>query len=616
MPSTQYLFLFTIGSPQAFIAQARKTHDLYAGSALISDLIYVAMQESAKYGEIIFPFSGSESIPNRFLAKVSSADVQQLGADIEKVTRACWYRLSIEALNQAAQLNGTLENFTADDLAKLSAEGCLRIIASTSSIAARQIAEFPDIFWAAISYENNNDYKAGYEKLNRLLGGGKSVRKFCQLSEPAGRKCSLDGERNAIFYRADENGKAPAFMSWDEKEYSDQIHKITNQKVAYALTPKEALSAVSLVKRFYRYQGREAFPSTAQIALMNIPKERIEKVYKKYLHGEEVDYQLFYDENLTEKNLCNQDIKIRNGHNLEDIRKAFNNIFDDIPKQKRAKYYAIIVFDGDNFGKLWSGEGLKDEKQLERFQIELARYLHTFAREAKKILSYPKGKTVYAGGDDFLGFVNLNHLFKVMSELRIAYTNLIETPIIKEFNNSFTRSITFTAGVAIAHYREPLSVVLGEARAAEKAAKKAFENDDKDAFSLSVLKHSGLSLRCFYKWKYNGLQLTDALGTVVTKLQSADNGFSNTFIKNIDQEFRPLMNDKGEYSGGTMRVLSELNRLITRSSQFGKDNPEIGGLQECIKHIYDSNCRYNKSLENFLVSLHICDFIKRKTSDD
>ncbi|MBV5288935.1 type III-B CRISPR-associated protein Cas10/Cmr2 [Pelodictyon phaeoclathratiforme] len=34
MSSTQYLFLFTIGSPQTFIAQARKTHDLFAGSAV------------------------------------------------------------------------------------------------------------------------------------------------------------------------------------------------------------------------------------------------------------------------------------------------------------------------------------------------------------------------------------------------------------------------------------------------------------------------------------------------------------------------------------------------------------------------------------------------------
>jgi CRISPR-associated protein Cmr2 len=615
MPSTQYLFLFTIASPQAFIAQARKTHDLFAGSQIISELTGKSMEAVLQQGNgnsIVFPCIASWSKPNRFLAKISSADVQQFGADVEKVTRACWHHLAIEALNQAAQLNGTLENFTVDDLAKLSAEGCLKIIASTSSIAARQIAEFPDIFWAAIPYKNNTDYKEGYEKLNRLLVSVKSVRKFYQLDEPAGRKCSMDGERNAIFYRPDKNGERPAFMNWDKKEYSGQIHKITNPKVTYALTPKEALSAVSLVKRFYKRQGSDAFPSTAQIALMDIPIEGLEKAYKRYFHGDEVDYQLFYDENLTEKNLSNQEIKIRNGYNLEDIRKAFDNI----TKEKRSKYYAVIIFDGDSFGKLWSGEGLEDDQKLEQFQIKLAKHLHIFAQKAKEILKPPIGKTVYAGGDDFLGFVNIKHLFRVMREFSLAYTNLVEIPIKEAFKENFSRSITFTAGVAIAHYKEPLFVVLGEARAAEKAAKKAFENDDKNAFSLSVLKHSGESLRCYFKWQYNDYHLIDALDQVVKILQDNENGFSNTFIKIIDREFSPLIDDKNEYPGGGLHLLSELNRLIIRSSKTGKENPKIGALQECVKHIYDSNCRYNKSLGNFFVSLHICDFITRKTSDE
>ena len=38
MSGNQYLFLFTIGPVQSFIAQARKTRDLYAGS--IKALLY------------------------------------------------------------------------------------------------------------------------------------------------------------------------------------------------------------------------------------------------------------------------------------------------------------------------------------------------------------------------------------------------------------------------------------------------------------------------------------------------------------------------------------------------------------------------------------------------
>ena len=619
MPSTQYLFLFTIGSPQAFIAQARKTHDLFAGSKIISDLIDAAMVAVGK-NNVIFPDANSDAKPNRFLAKISAdslpdGNINAFCESIETATRKAWILIALKAYQNAKLTNGEaiIDKSLLD---MLPIESCQDVLARISKIAEKQLIVFPDIFWVALPF--NNDYKAKHDKLSTLLGGIKNTRKFCQLYEPAGRKCSLDGERNALFYRADDNGNKPAFMDWDKDGYCNrQIHEIKDLE-AFKLNPKETLSAVSLVKQFYKskeYSGENAFPSTAEIALMNIPKSTLESEYHKYIEGE-VDYQLFYEENLNEINLRKKDVRIKNGYNLEDIRTAFNSIFDNIPKQKRSKYYAIVIFDGDSFGKLWSGEGHEDDQQLERFQIELARNLHIFAQKAKTILKSPKGITVYAGGDDFLGFVNLKHLFKVMSELRVAYTDLIETPIKKEFKDRFTRSITFTAGVAIAHYKEPLSVVLGEARAAGKAAKKAFENDDKDAFSLSVLKHSGESLRCFYKWKYNDLQLTDVLEKLVTMLEDVDNGFSNTFINNIDQEFRPLMNESGKYSGGTLHVLSELNRLIIRSSKTGKDNPEIGELQGCIKHIYESNCRYNKSLENFLVSLHICDFIKRKTSDD
>lgn len=44
----EHLFLFTISPVQSFIAQARKTQDLYAGSLLLSELIDFAIHELKK----------------------------------------------------------------------------------------------------------------------------------------------------------------------------------------------------------------------------------------------------------------------------------------------------------------------------------------------------------------------------------------------------------------------------------------------------------------------------------------------------------------------------------------------------------------------------------------
>ncbi len=52
-----------------------------------------------------------------------------------------------------------------------------------------------------------------------LLAGIKNTRLFNQINEPPGRKCALDGERNALFYRKREIGDAkdakPTFIQGD-----------------------------------------------------------------------------------------------------------------------------------------------------------------------------------------------------------------------------------------------------------------------------------------------------------------------------------------------------------------------------------------------------------------
>jgi len=54
----KHLFLFTISPVQSFIAQARKTQDLYAGSRILSELMKFAhkyITDNDKNAEIIFP---------------------------------------------------------------------------------------------------------------------------------------------------------------------------------------------------------------------------------------------------------------------------------------------------------------------------------------------------------------------------------------------------------------------------------------------------------------------------------------------------------------------------------------------------------------------------------
>lgn len=90
---TKYLFLFTVGPVQSFIAQARKTQDLYAGSRILGELIFAASEVAKQHQiEFIFPkeIEKEGSIPNRFLGKISGkseTEMQGIGGKIEQAAR-------------------------------------------------------------------------------------------------------------------------------------------------------------------------------------------------------------------------------------------------------------------------------------------------------------------------------------------------------------------------------------------------------------------------------------------------------------------------------------------------------------------------------------------------
>ncbi|MBN1928136.1 MAG: type III-B CRISPR-associated protein Cas10/Cmr2 [Chlorobiaceae bacterium] len=606
MSSQQYLFLFTIGPVQGFIEQARKTRDLFAGSQILSVLTDAAMNKVAEINgtnSFVFPHKGSTSKPNRFLAIVSTDDIQAFGDAIEAAVRTKWARLATESFHSAG-LPESLPILDEALIADLSKHSCLELIARQSSIAARQIAEFPDVYWAAIEYDGT-DYVSKSSKLEQLLAGVKNVRMFCQLNEEEGsRKCALDGQRTALFYRSgiDKNGKErkPNYLSNE----SDSIK-------GTLLDPGEALSAVSLVKRYYRKDER-GFPSTAEIAMMDRcynNEKSWEDTCKKYFDCE-VDYQLFYKENLTKKSLEKQGIKTITDADLDKISNDFCALTGNNP----TKYYALLLFDGDDFGELWSGVRLHKGANLMDFQRKLAEQLHNYAAKARCCLDKPKGQAVYTGGDDFLGFVNLNFLFKVLAELRQTFDEIVSEPLRDELMEG--KRITFTAGVAIAHYKTPLGEVLKKASAVEKRAKEL--RSEKDAYGIAVMKHSGETREGFLP--FNSSEQTDtlnALKRVVDELQHPK-GFSNTFIHAFAREMHSLVDrEEGAVGLNDKALRTELGRLLSRSAKtFGSEKEKK--VDDCLE-VVDS-LRYTSEsalgIQNFLSILEICDFIKRETSKD
>src|SRR5208282_2182716 len=116
----------------------------------------------------------------------------------------------------------------------------------------------------------------------------------------------------------------------------------------------------------------------------------------------------------------------------------------------------------DSMGEWLSGEKIKDGR-LKDFHQALTDKLGEFANQVRALIKKPSGATVYAGGEDFLGFFNLSYLLESMKCLYINFDEMVNQKL-KSFYRDSAEDMTFSAGVVIAYIKAPLSEVLNWAR--------------------------------------------------------------------------------------------------------------------------------------------------------
>ncbi|MBK9462158.1 MAG: type III-B CRISPR-associated protein Cas10/Cmr2 [Sphingobacteriales bacterium] len=416
-----HLFLFTISPVQSFIAQARKTQDLYAGSLILSELTKAAAQEAQTKGlELVFPQKIHEgnSFPNRFIGTLegnfTNQELQTKGQSIEDKVIETFNGFANNALNKV-------------DL-------------TAPQSFWEQIEAHLDINWLFLPIETS--YKAAYEQIEPYMASLKNLRLINNHNPEQGRKCSLDGERNALF----------CAQGSTNRQLRNQAIEIDPLTTKVWLNDNEGLSAVSLIKRAWSKE----FPSTAAVALsQQLKKLSAENKELKELkelldcykdlfsnnyaqacirlqrHFRSItitgtprtnfDEQLLFEENLTPKN-------IPNATQLSIAKQVQQKLKPHLTQN----HYALIAFDGDKMGALLSGEYLKDKTtDLAEFQGELSSLLMKFSQWIYNNLDKKQVDVIYAGGDDFLGFVNLHHLFEVVKTLRIKFEEQVNQELQK-----------------------------------------------------------------------------------------------------------------------------------------------------------------------------------------
>jgi len=235
------------------------------------------------------------------------------------------------------------------------------------------------------------------------------------------------------------------------------------------------------------------------------------------------------------------------------VRQTLAQGITDNDEIKLETYYALLMMDGDHMGRILSGDEKTSMSYRASFHPQVQEGFDKHAAKQKLIAAYGAqkrpispnrhlaisgalndfsqtvvrhiveeehlGRVIYAGGDDVLAMLPVADLLSTMKRLRNAYSGTVpedenvdwgtlrkrQTLVCKNgfayLNGQLMRMMgapaTASTGAVIAHHQAPLVAVMRELRAAEKRAK---NDGDRDAFSITVIKRSGGALYLTEKW--------------------------------------------------------------------------------------------------------------------
>jgi len=527
---TPALFSWSIGPVQGFIAKARRTADLWAGSKIISDLASEACRVlSERYGPwcVIFPslrgqpvieewlikneVNGIEerrhlasiaALPNRLTAIIPMADVRTVAEEIETAVGARWSKYVDDALKYISS-NG----FEADpELVK-----CQRNTEFRTSWSAYE---------AKLGDGSRDDYSASWKESARLFNGMRSGRPFAIIGE-VGIKCSLCGEREALRPAGvTANG---SFKSYKEQLDSEWNLLCEKDKKGYFRKGKdEKLCTVCITKRLYpltQMPERLVFPSTHEIGL-----PRFREDLREGLRSNETlkqKYDAFRDYLEEHENLLDEEairkLEISETDNGKGINgtwfiKSFFAAMDEPEKHKSESeemerlrrnfrqacgeasipypkgFYTILRMDGDKMGSLLMS-GVDKGGVTQEFHSTLSGRLNLFSiEEAPKIVEKHKGKLIYSGGDDVLAMMPVESALECAKELSETYDSTI---IFEE--TSLSGAILFP------HALMPVGPLLNDSHELLKeVAKKEL---GRNALAYRVMQRGGVRLKGGFKWQ-------------------------------------------------------------------------------------------------------------------
>ncbi|GEM_PF-1639421 len=467
-----WLLKFGFGGVQEFIAQARKLRDLAEGSRLVSHLARCAVEAAHRSGaQVLLPADTRAGCPHQILLRVPGGvdEAEQTGEALRVAVEREWICRAREAIEGSQEL---------DDLVA-SEKGC----AQAGDLAAHLACAF-QTFWVAVP--EGGDYAKAIRELQRLYDARRLTRTFPQLPDHApggGWTCYQCGVRPAVL---------------DRKRVAEASRKGDGR-----WSRRDRLCAVCLAKREMAHSRGEPFPSTLRLArdrLFRMPvRNDLGQCNLSEAHWIELmDRWDVFEERARSERPGSEAADRGGDRGKESLFEAFCCIRNHETLRRRyellSPYYALVVFDGDEMGKWLSGEFLEDGDSLETFQLGLSRCLAAFAAGwTNACRRWPGLFPVYAGGDDGLAVMALDHAIPFLRMLRTRW----HVDVAAAVAGRGDLRPTLSAHVSVVHERSPLQIAVARLHADLEDAK---ERGGRNVFSVRVAPRAGAAACMVAGW--------------------------------------------------------------------------------------------------------------------
>ncbi|WP_234553981.1 type III-B CRISPR-associated protein Cas10/Cmr2 [Thermus caliditerrae] len=483
------LLAVSLGPVQDFIATARRTRDLFAGSRLLSE----AAQAAA---EVLAQAVGPENLI--FPAPTSPSELKELGqAGIANVLLALipegqdpggLGQRAVEAA-RAYLVKKAQELFTAAKHAPYVEQGA----------ALAQVGDLLEGYYAYVPLASEADYPQARGRLMALLAARKNTRNFAPVSwGKEAFKSSLDGARESVLLLPD-----------DPKE-ADQV------RLDLRLRRGEYLSGPDLLKRWW--EAGQGFVSTTHMAALPFwegvkakggeawVREALEHLAA--LVGKEArastDHPVLkdtpfvqYDVRLLYESRLEEFPALEGPGQLEAAKEILRRLWGKL-RQKGIQappgsYYALLHADGDRMGEALDRLGHPQAHRAFSRALALG-----FAREVKGIVEAHGGGLVYSGGDDVLALLPLHTALRAAWALAQRFQKVMGEAL---EGVPLEQPPTLSVGLAVVHHLESLQDALDLARRAEKLAKEGREGEEKrNALAVAYSPRAGSELMVRGRW--------------------------------------------------------------------------------------------------------------------